>query len=626
MSSDWLLAIDFGTSSTAAAHTLAIGGQVAALQLTHNRLTMSSSVFVESDGTLIVGEAALARATSNPTGFVPSPKRVMGLAEVSADGVSIPTWKLVSAVIGSVLARAKAAHAGTSPGRLILTHPEAWSPSKVQVLGDAAVACGIPRDRVTTISEPRAAAQYYSSSDHLSPGQSVGVFDFGGGTLDVAVLKVNAHNGFEVVGANGDNSLGGRSFDSALRRWVDEQLEIRNSALCDHIRSADNFDDRYALEKSVREAKELLSESPSANITATGPNGMRETFHITRTEFEELVAPLLDHAVTLTAHVLAQVDGLNSGKLRALYLTGGSSRVPCVHDALGQIAHIATLDDPKLVVAQGALMAAIRQTTQQSYPPASASRAPAPPAPTPPAPTSVPAHPVSPQLQPSPQVHMHLPGHTGRQLAPHTFSGQPHPTSSNTPLIAGLAVVALIVMVILVATWSGAFESTTDPLSASQYSPLGAGSGTGTGEVADRHLALLPTQLVSGIDTSTCQEKLTPDGLDRLACEFRKNSSLKPTGLYPNIGITIDKNQAGLDVKLFRDNRDTQIRTSNTGGPPSPDFFYTASGSYAVCIVRSGDNRYTLLYRDRDTGIMFDIVSFFSMDEAKYFLTQTGLD
>ena len=75
---DWALAIDFGTSNTAAAHTSPISGAVEALTLSHNRTTMSSSVFVESPDRIAVGEEATDRAESNPAAFIPAPKRAIG--------------------------------------------------------------------------------------------------------------------------------------------------------------------------------------------------------------------------------------------------------------------------------------------------------------------------------------------------------------------------------------------------------------------------------------------------------------------------------------------------------------------------------------------------------------------
>ncbi|RZI53424.1 MAG: Hsp70 family protein, partial [Pseudonocardia sp.] len=118
---DWLLGIDFGTSNTAAAHTGAVSGAVEALQLSHNRTTMSSAVFVESPHQIAVGDVATNRAETNPAAYMPSPKRVIGQGVVNVNGYAIASSVPVAAVLDSVMARARAAHAGQAPAQLVLT-------------------------------------------------------------------------------------------------------------------------------------------------------------------------------------------------------------------------------------------------------------------------------------------------------------------------------------------------------------------------------------------------------------------------------------------------------------------------------------------------------------------------
>ncbi|HHX85309.1 MAG TPA: Hsp70 family protein, partial [Actinomycetales bacterium] len=95
---DWTLAIDFGTSNTAAAHTGPVSGAVETLQLGHNRTTMSSAVFVESPDHVDVGDVAANKAEANPAGFVPSPKRSISQGVVHANGYDVPASVPVAAV------------------------------------------------------------------------------------------------------------------------------------------------------------------------------------------------------------------------------------------------------------------------------------------------------------------------------------------------------------------------------------------------------------------------------------------------------------------------------------------------------------------------------------------------
>jgi len=353
---NWTIGIDFGTSNTAAAHTNPIKGTVEAVNLSHNRTTMSSSVYVESPEQIDVGDVAMDKAESNPAGFIPAPKRVIPQQMFQVNGYDLSASMPVAAVLSSVVQRVSREHGNVQPSELVLTHPEAWSSNEIKVLLDAAAQLGLSAAKITTISEPQAAAHYYSRAKTLKPGQRIAVFDFGGGTLDVAVLEANDNDSFDVIAARGDNTLGGKTFDAMMRRWVDQQLDDRNPELLDYFRTQAPLQERHALEDSIRRAKELLSEASYATVVVSG-GGETERFQITRAEFEEVISPALDKAAALTQATLTDAGITNSEDLVALYLTGGSSRIPIVQDRLKNFGPLATLDDPKTVVAQGAISA-----------------------------------------------------------------------------------------------------------------------------------------------------------------------------------------------------------------------------------------------------------------------------
>ncbi|NLE78120.1 MAG: Hsp70 family protein, partial [Rhodococcus sp.] len=352
----WQLGIDFGTSNTAAAHTGAVSGSVETLPLTHQGNLMASSVFVESPDNIAVGDVAINQAERNPAAYMASPKRSIGHGMVTVNGYNIASSVPVAAVLQNVMSRATAVHGGHSPSQLVLTHPEAWSPREIQTLLDAAADLGLDTSKVKTVSEPRAAAHYYTRTNTLQPGTKIGVFDFGGGTLDIAVLEANDAGTFDVIAARGDNGLGGKNFDAFIRRWIDDELEARNPDLLAYLRQSAPVNVVHNLDDSIRRAKELLSEAPSATITVAG-GGFHETIQITRDEFEDLIDAPLQKAVSLTRATLNDAGVTDSSQLEALYLTGGSSRIPLVHNLLGELGPLATLDDPKTVVAQGALSA-----------------------------------------------------------------------------------------------------------------------------------------------------------------------------------------------------------------------------------------------------------------------------
>lgn len=357
MSTDWHLAIDFGTSNTAAAHTTPANGEVETLPLTHQGNLMPSAVYLDESGSIHVGYSALNHATARPDAFLASPKRAIELDAVNLAGRSIPTKSLVAAVLARVLDTARNQHNGTNPTTLTLTHPEAWSNTAITNLKDGARELGFDDAAVHTLSEPRAAAWYYSRNHPVNDGDHVAVFDFGGGTLDIAVLEAKRGE-FNVVSARGDNSLGGRNVDALIDRWVMEQLEEDEPDAAAYFRTASPRA-RAALAHSIQNAKEILSEASSATITAPTPDG-EVNLLLTRDEFNSLLSTDISRAVDLTKATLRDV---NSNKdVKVMYLTGGSSRIPYVQDRLGEVGRVARLDDPKTVVARGALFSTLTHT------------------------------------------------------------------------------------------------------------------------------------------------------------------------------------------------------------------------------------------------------------------------
>lgn len=363
MSQEWHFAIDFGTSNTSAAHTAPLNGAVEVVALTHRSNLMPSAVYLEGNEVL-AGDTALLRGRRDASKLLLSPKRYIDHDVVQLGGHDANTQELVAAVISAALDRARTQHAGTEPATITLTHPEAWSVHSVDQLKRSAEKAGAKPHQIRTISEPRAAAIHYAAQQNIPAGKHVAVFDFGGGTLDIAVLESQADGNFRVVAAKGDNSLGGRTVDNLMFRWVLTQLEHDDPDFADYVRTAP-VSVMHALEEAIRESKELLSDTSSATISVSTPQGERDVL-ITRDEFNGIIQDSISRAVELTQAALQQagVDERNT----PIYMTGGSSRIPYVQNRLGEIGTVMTLDDPKTVVSRGALRATLSGFTAGSAP------------------------------------------------------------------------------------------------------------------------------------------------------------------------------------------------------------------------------------------------------------------
>ncbi|KSU55590.1 MULTISPECIES: Hsp70 family protein [Gordonia] len=596
----WSLAIDFGTSNSAAAHSGATSRSIEALALTHASNLMPSAVFVDTAGTVLVGGAALNSAAQNPAGFIASPKRLIGAQPaVAANGHTLPIYALVAAVMRTIIGRGVAAHAGTMPDRVVLTHPEAWAPQQIQVLTDAARAAGIPAERITTISEPRAAAGHYSRSHALQHGTRIAVFDFGGGTLDIAVLEVTPTNTFQVIAARGDNGLGGKNFDALLQRWVEDRLADRDPDHAAWLRRTAPIDAIQSLQDSIQQAKELLSETPSATISVPGPSE-RTTLQITRDEFDELITPAVDAAVQLTRTTLADAGLTHPDQLTALYLTGGSSRIPLIQQRLGELGPVATLDDPKTVVAQGALLTVLADS----------------------APTQPRGIPEAADLMPT--------WHT----QPRTLRSPAQPTSSRRRwLRIGAAAVAVIaaaaIVTTIVTTASGSDDDPTDAPQATQTLGTDTTAAGPTGEDGgpiltdpDQIRQQLPGALQSQI-TDCTNGSFTDNGALKLDCTLNENgtfSGLKIAGgLSPSlrIHINVDDNEAAREVRNLRNGV-----YSAGKGTVVEDTNRQAAAEIAPSL---SDNEYDISYANTGTGVILSVAELSSVENARTFLTRSGL-
>ena len=345
------LAIDLGTCNTV--DVVARDGTAPRALVFDGSPMLPSATFLDSAGALHVGRDAERLMVDDPARYEPFPKRRIDDGAVLLADREIPVADLFAAVLRRVAA--EAALAGVpAAGGAVLTCPVRWGTGRRAVLRRAAEVAGF--GAVQVIDEPVAAAWYCSSvlGRRIGPGRSLAVFDFGGGTLDVTVVR-NGPQGLVVSGTGGLDDLGGADIDAAL---VTHLARAGGPAWHRLVapRGPADLRDRQLLWTEVRAAKEMLSRATVAPVRVPGDE--RST-HLTREELDHVARPLVDHAVEETARVLHRC-GVRPGDLDAILLVGGSSRLPLVasrlHARLG--AGPVVPEQPELPVAFGALAAA----------------------------------------------------------------------------------------------------------------------------------------------------------------------------------------------------------------------------------------------------------------------------
>ncbi|MFI9388318.1 Hsp70 family protein [Kutzneria sp. NPDC052558] len=410
----YLLGLDLGTTFTAAAIRRR-GGPPEMVTLGNRSTCVPSVLHIGRDGAVLVGDAAERRAVGDPSGVAREFKRRVGDETPILLGDGGHTAHELTARLARWVVDLVRSREGGEPEQISITHPAGWGGHKTSLLGKALAAVGLGDSLL--LSEPAAAAIAYAATERLSPGATVGVYDLGGGTVDIAVLRKDSIGSFELVGEpTGDDHFGGVDFDELLFERIRNQFP----ELMRGLRSDDTLalSAVYRLRREITEAKEALSLDTEADIPVLLPSGQRQA-RLIRAEFEAMIRPALEETVDLMRRTI-HAAGLTEADLAAVLLVGGSSRIPLVTELLsaGLGRPVAVDADPKATVAIGAALSASLDTVVEPVPAIVAT-----------AMTSPPSRPSEPDIP----LHLPVPASRHRRVVrPKMFAGA-----------TGLAVVAM---------------------------------------------------------------------------------------------------------------------------------------------------------------------------------------
>jgi Fe-S protein assembly chaperone HscA len=319
-----------------------------------------SVIYFDETGAPLVGNRAKEKMVDNPKNTIFSIKRFMGKGiddvrgdlpllpfDVSPESEHIIRLKIfgrdytppeLSAFILRELKRNAEAALGEEIKNAVITVPAYFNDAQRQATKDAGRIAGL--DVLRIVNEPTAASLAYGL-DKSNQG-TIAVYDFGGGTFDISILKLK-EGIFEVLSTSGDTHLGGDDIDEQLIRLVLADVGGQNSAI-------------PAIRKAVNRAKEELSSAETAEITVESMGYRRA---ITREEFNTLIDPIIERTLKPCRQALEDA-GLNAGGIDEVVMVGGSTRIPLarqrVQELFGRVPH--TELNPDEVVALGAAVQA----------------------------------------------------------------------------------------------------------------------------------------------------------------------------------------------------------------------------------------------------------------------------
>jgi Fe-S protein assembly chaperone HscA len=260
----------------------------------------------------------------------------------------------ISAYILRQLKRNAERYFGGPVTQAVITVPAYFNDAQRQATKDAGRMAGLEVLRL--VNEPTAAALAYGL-DRQRDG-IVAVYDLGGGTFDISILKL--HEGiFEVISTNGDTHLGGDDLDNLLIAIALDEIENEEK-----IPARQQPELVQAVRKAMIEAKIALSSDPSVRIEIPLPNGKHYRREITRAQFEQLIAGILDRTVEPCRQALRDA-GLTPADIGEVVLVGGSTRIPRVQQLVSKVFELPargkkphTELNPDEVVALGAAVQA----------------------------------------------------------------------------------------------------------------------------------------------------------------------------------------------------------------------------------------------------------------------------
>ena len=348
----WGLAVDYGTSYTAAA----IARDSSLDLLYFNGVPRIPSVVLRSEsGEILVGTTAENETLITPDRVLRAPKRRLGDRIVLVGDAPMSVIDAVAAVLRAVVEEATRQQGGSGPDRVVMTHPARWGSERLNALRAAAESAGLPDPEF--LAEPVAAAIHYlaTGDDSVPPGKRVAVYDLGGGTFDTAVLERTADEGFEIVAIGGDEYRGGEDFDEILYRHFGSLIADDAPEVWEQLRHSEERPWRKAnaeFRRDIRLLKEDLSTTNSRSVYVRYP--VDRELRLTRSQLEKLLEPALAETLEELAATIER-SGTKTEDLSAVYLVGGSSRIRILPQLVRErFGRADTRDDPKAVVALGA--------------------------------------------------------------------------------------------------------------------------------------------------------------------------------------------------------------------------------------------------------------------------------
>jgi molecular chaperone HscA len=360
-----IVGIDLGTTNSLIAIVRPDTKEPIALREVDGLTLVPSIVHFDAYGNAIVGTNAREKLVTEPEKTIYSVKRLMGKSYRDVSGhagsfaykiIDDDTESLVKIQVNDrfytpielsadILRELKqrGEHILKTPvTKAVITVPAYFNDAQRQATRDAGKLAGL--DVLRIVNEPTAASLAYGMGVKPDEEKTIAVYDLGGGTFDVSILKIT--NGiFEVLATNGDTYLGGDDMDRAVVEYWQQN---------EHLAKPTDKSLLQQLRLSAEEAKKHLTNNETFEGTVAG-----QKVTLTKAKFNELIQPLIDRTIDSCKSAMRDSE-LTSADIDAVVMVGGSTRVPLVKDSVRSFFGKELFDhlNPDEVVALGAAVQA----------------------------------------------------------------------------------------------------------------------------------------------------------------------------------------------------------------------------------------------------------------------------
>jgi len=379
-----VIGIDLGTTNTAV--SVVTDGRPRILEDAHGYKVVPSVVWVGEDGTVKVGQQCKSLLITDPTRTAFAVKRILGrhfasnevndaharvgynIGEADDGGclVELESGTLSPVEVSAHILRTAKDMAeralGASVDEAVITVPAYFNHAQRSATLEAAQQAGLRCERL--LNEPTAAALAYGFRKEID--RTLLVFDLGGGTFDVSVLRL-AKGVYEILSTLGDSYLGGEDFDHRVVDWLADRF------LATH--GVDLRTDRtnlHRLKEAAEKAKCELSFTESVDIRIPHVhNGQSIDERLDRSTLIELVQDYVDRSLDVTLSAVTDAE-LSTSDIDEVILVGGQTRMPAIRDAITNAfgKEPSRSVHPEEVVAMGAAVHAASLESDSDIPPA----------------------------------------------------------------------------------------------------------------------------------------------------------------------------------------------------------------------------------------------------------------